>query len=317
MEHLSKLLICSLFLSIYPSFLFADQQDVCFSHSSEEGFVDKAYHYLNTKFCQPAIWFDSFFVDDRVSQDARAGSMVRWYNDFYWTEFGGFAYKSKLTARLYLPKVTRKLKLVFESDDEEDRLELFSKKDEEKQSNLGLRYDMYAKGRSSFNIKITERPSIEARYRYTYPFTVQTTGSFTQKVYQKKKVTGEITQLDIDHSLTPEFLLRWANFLKFETDTSSFEAGTGFTLYQFISQKKAISYKASIIGQEKPDHYISNTHLSVTYRQNILRKWFFYEITPEINWDKQFDSIRKKEATITLRLEVLFNNIELYKNLLK
>ena len=310
MENLSKLFISILLLPIYSPFLFAEEEhDIFANHSNQTNFIDKTYHYLNTNFCQPAIWFDSFFVDDRISEDARASTMIRWYNDISWRELKGLEYKSKLRARVHLPRVTRKLKLVFESDDEDDPLTLFPRNKEETEGQLGLLYDMYARGRSSFNIKVTLRPSIEARYRYTYPFTVQTSGSFTQKLYQKKKVTGESTQLDLDHSINPKFLLRWTNFAKFESDIHGFKIGTGLTLYQFISPKQALNYRASISGPDKPYHYIDNSHLSVTYRQNILRKWLFYEITPEINWNKTADTTRKEEASITLRLEVLFKNI--------
>ena len=78
--------------------------------------------------------------------------------------------------------------------------------------------------------------------------------------------------------------------------------------FQYLSEKQAINYKAGISGPDKPYTYIENSHLSITYRQNILRKWLFYEITPEINWDKSADTERRKEVSITLRLEVLFKN---------
>ncbi|MBL4816072.1 MAG: hypothetical protein JKY74_11375, partial [Shewanella sp.] len=40
--------------------------DPCLTHSADDTAFDQAFDYLNTKFCQPAIWFDSFFVDDRT-----------------------------------------------------------------------------------------------------------------------------------------------------------------------------------------------------------------------------------------------------------
>ena len=98
MKHFSKLLLTILLLP-FSTFLFADEHDICLSHSEQTGFIDKTYHYLNTKFCQPAIWFDSFFVDDRIREDVRAGTMIRWYNDFSRSEFGGLKFKSKLNAR--------------------------------------------------------------------------------------------------------------------------------------------------------------------------------------------------------------------------
>ncbi|MCP5076513.1 MAG: hypothetical protein GY951_00410, partial [Psychromonas sp.] len=114
--------------------------------------------------------------------------------------------------------------------------------------------------------------------------------------------------LDFDHSINSHFLLRWANFVTRETE-DLLELGSGLILYQYISATQALNYKASLTAQEKPEHYISNYHLSVTYRHNILRKWFYYEIIPELNWPKELDSIRDRESKITLRLEVLFDSI--------
>lgn len=312
MEHLYKLIICTIFLSFYSHVLIAEEEtdDLCLSESEEQSVVDNTYNYLNTKFCQPALWFDDFFADERVTEDARAGTMVRWYNDFIWLEGEGFSFKPNLSARLYLPKINKKLKLVIESDNTDTTDDLFPGGGTDQSNNaLGLSYDVSVKDRSSFNIKATIRPSLEARFRYVYPFTSQTLWRFTQKVYQRKSVTGEATHFDFDHSFNEKFLFRWANFAKLETDLDGFEFGTGFTLYHYISPTQALNYRTSITANNKPYHYINNTHLGVTYRHNILRNWFFYELIPEINWPKDAYQEQRKELSFTLRLEVMFKNI--------
>ncbi|MCW8334031.1 hypothetical protein J4N42_16950 [Vibrio sp. SCSIO 43135] len=283
--------------------------DECNTVDDDAGFLDSAYARLNTRFCQPAVWFDNFFIDERADEDARAGTLVRWYNDFSWVENEGYKFKTKLKARFHLPKVTRRLKVVFESDEESDVFDLFPQSSEDAESTLGLRYDWLSKGRSSFNFRVTARPSIEARYQYTYPFTIDTLARFTQKVYQRKRVTGESTQLDIDHSFSPEYLLRWTSFGTYEDDIKGWELGSGVTLYQHLSDTQAMSYQASTSGTNRPYHYITNTHLSVTYRQNIWRDWLFYELKPEYNWNKEEDIERYEEAKFTLRLEITFHNI--------
>ncbi|MGB5444501.1 MAG: hypothetical protein WBM99_03255 [Psychromonas sp.] len=312
MEHLYKLLICSFFLSFYSHFLIAEEEaeDLCASKTAEQSLVDNTYNYLNTKFCQPALWFDDFFADERTTSDSRAGTMVRWYNDFIWQEGEGFSFVPNLNARLYLPKITKKLKLVFESenDDNEDRFFPDSDSDQPKNA-LGLSYDVSVKDRSSFIIKATIRPSIEGRFRYIYPLNSDTLWRFTQTIYQKENVTGEATHIDFDHSLNEKFLFRWANFSKLETDLDGFEFGSGFTLYHYISPTQALSYRANFTANNKPYYYINNTQLGVTYRHNILRNWFFYELIPEVNWPKEEYQERRKEVTFTLRLEVMFKNI--------
>lgn len=295
-------------LLLPPPLLFAKHQDACLSHSDATTIIDDTYDYINNTFCQPAIWFDDFFVDERIVGDAYAGTMMRWYNDISWGEGGKINYQTKLRARVHLPHMTKKLKLVFESDVEESIIHLFPNNTTEPQSSLGLNYDWVTKEHQNLSFKVTIKPSIEGRYRYIHPLTEHLLSRFTVKLYQRKKITGSGALLDFDYSINDNFLLRWANVTLIETE-NLLELGTGLTLYQYISATQALNYRSSVTAQEKPYHYISNYHLSISYRQNILRKWFYYEIRPEINWFKEATTDRHSEAIMTLRLEVLFDNI--------
>ncbi|MDC5855755.1 hypothetical protein [Vibrio europaeus] len=281
----------------------------CHSQPDSAEILDSAFSYVNTKLCEPAIWFDSFFVDERVDQDARASSTVRWRNDFSYVEGEGYKFKTRFKARFHLPKVTKRLKVVFESDEEDDLFDLFPQTSEDAENTFGLRYDWLSKERYSFNVKVNARPGIEGRFRYTYPINDEWLLRVTQKLYQKKSVTGESTDIDLDYSINRDFLLRWSNYAQWESDIKGWEVGTGFTLYQHISDHQALSYQLSTTGTNRPFHYITNTHASVTYRQNVWRTWLFYELIPEYNWNREEDTQREGEAKMTFRLEILFNNI--------
>ncbi|MFA0678313.1 hypothetical protein AB4567_28705, partial [Vibrio sp. 10N.222.51.A6] len=235
----------SLLASLVVHSAQAEEQNGCHSQPLEDAPVEKAYHYLNSKFCQPALWFDSFFVDDRITEDARAGTSVRWYNDFIYSEGGDVDYSTKLNARLHLPFASKRLKLIYESVSDEEFFDFFPQDSEELESALGLRYDAYAKGYSSFNIKATLRPRIEARYRFTYPLTTDAVFRLTQRVYQEKQETGEITDIDFDLSLSDDFLARWSNFAGYNDDLKGWEYGTGLTLYHYLSQDQALQYSAT------------------------------------------------------------------------
>ncbi|WP_408686781.1 hypothetical protein [Vibrio sp. TBV020] len=281
----------------------------CHSQPDSAQILDSAFSYVNSRFCQPAIWFDNFFVDERIDEDANAGSIVRWRNDFSYVEGEGYQYRTRLKARFYLPKVTKRFQLVIESEDEDDLLNLFPHNGEDAENIFALKYDWLNNERTSFNFKLTAHPGAEARFRYTYPVSEDVVVRATQKVYQKKRLTGESTELDLDYSFNPEFLLRWTSFAVYEDDVKGWDLGTGFTLYQHVSDKQALNYRLSTTGTNRPFHYITNTHTSITHRQNIFRPWFFYEITPEYNWSREADTAREGEFKTTLRLEILFHNI--------
>ncbi|MEZ9924485.1 hypothetical protein BCV02_13095 [Vibrio breoganii] len=289
-----------------------DTEEKCLSKPEDDRAISRAYHYLNTKFCQPAVWFDDFFADERVTEDARAGTSVRWKNDFTQFENDGFKYNTRIDAKFNLPKVTNRLKLIIESDGEDDLFDLFPRNAEEVENTIGLRYDIYAKGYSSFNIKATFKPKIEARYRFTYPLGINTVSRATQKVYQETELTGESTQFDIDQALSKNFLLRWTSFAEFNRDhaddTSIWDLGTAFVLYQYLSKTQAINYTVSTTGTDYPRSFIDNTLIGMTYRHNVFFKWFYYEVTPEYNWYREYDQGFEEEASIRLRLEIRFEN---------
>jgi len=301
------LLACTISLSAYAE----DEIDYssCHSQPDSAGILDSAFSYVNARLCEPAVWFDNFFVDDRTDEDANAGSIVRWTNDFTYVEAKGYEFKTRFKARFHLPKVTKRLKVVFESDDEDDLRDLFPQNSSDAESTLAMRYDWLSNARSSFNVKLTAKPGIEGRFSYTYPMSEDMVFRATQKIYQRKRVTGESTEVDLDYSISPDFLFRWSSFASYEDDIKGWELGTGFTLYQHISDHQALSYQISTTGTNRPFHYIPNTHVSITYRQSFWRPWLFYEVIPEYNWNREEDTQREGEAKATLRLEVLFHNI--------
>ncbi|MEF1292030.1 hypothetical protein QTO00_19800, partial [Vibrio sp. M260118] len=136
-------LLALVFILVSTSSFSEEDVDYSHCHSQPDSaqILDSAFTYVNGKLCEPAVWFDNFFVDERVDQDARAGGTVRWSNDFSYVEDEGYKYKTRVKARLHLPKVTKRLKLVFESDDEDDLFNLFPQTSQDAEKTLGLRYD--------------------------------------------------------------------------------------------------------------------------------------------------------------------------------
>ena len=85
----------------------------------EAHWYDSAHAYMNTAFCEPAIWFDDFFASDRVLEEV-GGSYVRWRNDFVQNEEDGFDFNTNLNFSVELPKISSKLQLIFEGDEDQD-----------------------------------------------------------------------------------------------------------------------------------------------------------------------------------------------------
>ena len=124
---------------------------------------------MNTAFCEPAVWFDDFFASDRVFEEV-AGSYVRWRNDLVQVEGQGYDFNTSLNFSIELPKISSKLKLIFEGDEDPALQDVLPGTPTEAQdNNLGLRFDVKDTDRSKFNISVSAKPRIRLRYRYTYP----------------------------------------------------------------------------------------------------------------------------------------------------
>ena len=64
-----------------------------------------------------------------------------------------------------------------------------------------------------------------------------------------------------------------------------------------------------INATDEPYNHYEYAQVSITYRQNVWKEWLFYELIPRYQWEREPYEKHTEEANITLRLEVLFNNV--------
>ncbi len=282
---------------------------------TEATWYDSAHAYMNTAFCEPAIWFDDFFASDRILEEV-AGSYVRWRNDFIQVEGQGFDFNTTLNFSIELPKVSSKLKLIFEGDEDQALQDVLpGGQTDQQENNLGLRLDVKDTDRSKFNISVSAKPRIRLRYRYTYPVRDDFLIRFTQEIQNEKGVNGARTRLDFEKAFLPLKLFRSTTEVFVTEDFPGAEVSQAFTLFQRITRKSSVSYEASAVGITRPENLVTNYRLGVRYRQNIHRDWLFFEVTPDLTWpvtlSEDRETILRERRTvmsIIVRVEVHFGN---------
>jgi hypothetical protein len=93
-----------------------------------------------------------------------------------------------------------------------------------------------------------------------------------------------VTQaLDVDRVLTPEYLLRLSNSLRWSEDTEGVRWRFRPALYQAIDYRRAMRYEAFVRGETdgtEPDLY----GVAVTHRRSAWRDWLFFEFGAELFW---------------------------------
>ena len=285
------------------------------SHEYVPSWYDSSHAVMNTVFCEPALWFDSFFGSDRVLEET-GGTYVRWRNDFVQTEGQGSKFTTNLNFSVELPRISQRLQLTFEGDEDQELQDVLPGGETDDSTNsLGLRLDVKDTARSKFNISVSAKPRIRARYRYTFPLSNESLIRFTQEIQNEKGINGARTRLDFEKAFLPVRLFRATTEGFIAEDFSGVDWSQAFSLFQRLSKKSSVSYEAGIVGITEPDSLVTNYRLGIRYRQNIHRDWLFFEITPDISWPVELSEDRETVVndrhsvmSIIVRLEVHFAN---------
>ncbi len=283
----------------------------------EASWYDSTHTVMNTAFCEPALWFDSFFGSDRVIAEV-GGTYVRWRNNFIQVEAEGFKFNTNLNFSVELPRVSNRLKLTFEGDRDQDLEDILPGEEVTDNTNtIGLRLDVKDTARSNFNISVSAKPRIRARYRYTYPVFEDLLIRFTQEVEHAKGVNTARTRIDFEKAFLPSYLFRATTQGVIAEDFPGVDWSQAFTLFQRLSKKSSISYEVGTNGITRPENYITNTRLGFRYRRNIHRDWLFFEVIPDITWpltlsEDRTTVITERRSVLSLifRLEVHFSSTQ-------
>lgn len=285
------------------------------TYNYEKSWYDNTQIYINSGFCEPALWFDNFFANDRVFEEGAVGTYARWRNDFSYDEEEYFKFKMALNLSVQLPGLQEKLRLTFESDEDEDVRDIAPGDGGDTTNSLGLQLDVVENIRSKFSVNVSLSPRLRFRYRYTYPVYQDITLRLTQEVQREESVHSARTQFDIERASRQRYLLRSTTEGKFSEKFEGIDWLQAFVLYKRLDKRTSISYEASVNGISEPAALATNYRVGVRFRKNFHRKWLFYEIVPEMTWPKTLDESRlsvvkdrRSKWLILFRFEVHFGN---------
>jgi hypothetical protein len=287
------------------------------AYDYEKQWYDSTQVYINSNFCEPALWFDNFFATDRVFKEGVAGTYLRWRNDFFYDEEENFDFKTDLTISVELPGISDKLRLTFDDDEDEDLRDVApgSPGGDSPSNSLGLQLDVTENVRSKLSAKITLSPKALVRYRYTYPISEKITMRLTQELERQKEVNRARTLIDYEHTVKKNFLFRSSTEGIVSEEFDGVNWLQAFVLFQRLNKKASLSYETSVVGITEPRSLTTNYRVGIRYRKNFHREWLFYEIAPQYTWPITLDANgrdvligRRSKYLIFFRLEVHFGN---------
>ena len=276
----------------------------------EENWLDSSHSYATEQAQALTEWMDAYFGEPNYELEA-AESLLRLDFTTDWDEQDGTNNNVRLRGKIQLPRISKRLNLVF-SDDEGDEVD--SDLDErDRNSGFGLLYRVSEGDHSRFDLTMginwnRVRPGV--RYRYQGALSDVSTYRFTQRLqYDNNERAFGTSQIELNRVLDENTLLRWNNRAVYGQETNGTEWVTRLSLFQrhkIVDHKRqlGISYFGSVNGYTDPD-YVKNYQLGVLFRRQVYRKYLFLEVEPAYNYRKENEDAKRQFGwSIALRLQV-------------
>ena len=127
-------------------------------------------------------------------------------------------------------------------------------------------------------------PYANARYRrYFYPAPDVLLTLRTTFFVENDEGFGVTQAFDVDKVLSPAYLLRVSNSVRWSEKTKGMRWRVRPALYQTLDYRRAMRYEAYVRGETdgtEPDLY----GVGISHRRSMWREWLFFEFGAEIFW---------------------------------
>lgn len=280
-------------------------------NNPHDTWVDDSHSYATEQAQALTQWMDNYFGEPNYEIEA-AESFLRLDFSTDWDQDDGLNNQIRLRGKLQLPRVSRRLNLVFsdESGDEFDP----DRNERKLDDNVGLVYEVAENNRSRFDLTMGlnwNRVRPGARYRFQDRFGEVYSYRLTQRFqYQNGEGFYATSQAELNRALSENTFLRWSNRAVYGEETKGTEWRTRFSLFErrrtlSRKQKVGINYFGAINGVTDPKSYVRNYRLGVLFRRQVYRKFLFLEIEPAYNYRKRDPDDKRQFAwSIGLTLQV-------------
>ena len=232
-------------------------------------------------------------------------------------------FKARVKARVYLTRSRKRFKLFIENLDD-DSARNIGKNSEDTAPSIGL------ESQSKEHYGIKPRYSIGfrgidlfVRARYTIE---EEWGDWNFKPVQTFQYSiddefSEVTELFLDRPISENVLLRFVADRGTETNSPGMRYDGFVQLFYKKRKRRGLSFSLGTNGSTKyqeevgsfvPPQYdhknkLFNYLFLMSYRQNVWKKWLFYEIAPGVNYHEQHDY--RPNYNINFRVDLFFGHV--------
>ena len=289
------------------------------------GWLDGTQEWVYETTCRTAAWFDGFFGSNRYD-DSTGETYGRVGLSGFWDERDGFDPSLRFRAKFALPSVRNRASLMIGRGEEDELIEERTTKfdtipgnfnridDDSFLVGLGVTGDKRKGFKLSVGAKIRAPPEPYVKLRYRKHFTLTDSTMLSLRpigYWRTEEKFGATLHVDIDQLLTDHIMLRWANYGNVaEKEVDGLEWESSLFLFQALSNRRAMTYRALVLGETKAEETLNNYGFEVRYRQRVLREWLFVEFVGGVTWPKYFaDEDREANVGIGAGFEMYFGPV--------
>lgn len=294
----------------------------------DEERIDQYRREIFETVCETAARFDSFFGNLRFDEEARR-THGRAALRLVWDEYEGYELDGELDVNVDFPNLDHRVNaflgrenrddFVAGVEDELGFLPAFFEREGRQEWLVGLGYRPVSSDRSSVDVDVGVEadtpldPFVRTRGRYYWLMGNDTLLRARQTFYwTNQKGYGSGTRLDFERPLGERTLARWTGNVVFDDGTEGADWDSGITFYHGFSRDRAVSWFIGIDGETEKPVSIEDYGTRFTYRQRMLREWFFGEVVTGLTWPREdLDEEREMSFHIGFGFEIQFSGEDL------
>lgn len=273
------------------------------------------YDVVNTS----SKWVDGFFGTADLEEGENV-SRGRLSVGTQWDQRDSFQDRVRLKARFPLTAMKQRLRLLVGRGDAEDFVdgrgsdnidtlpERFNEYDEEDWL-FGLGYSPDAGLDKGWDASVGVRLStpVEPYVRTSYRWNKNLGDEWLWRMkpvafWQNQRGPGVSVSNTMDHALGDSWLLRWYSILSAEREVDGMGWTSQIIAYQSLRGEDAFAYSVFASGENRNEVPLQNYGVEVRYRRQILREWFFVELSTRLTWPRE-TLAEQRESNFGLGIE--------------
>lgn len=263
---------------------------------------------------------DGFFAGDDAIRKTN-NSFLKLGFEFQQIKGGTSYLKPKVKFRLDLPTLKEKLRVVLESDPQEEqtigdiqRAQGSSKDVKDLNDSTVGALDLALQNKRHFStstgvgIKFGQPIDPFWRYRVNASYAINKDweiSSYDSIYYFHSDGWGTQLQVNLQR-IGPWFVFRQTSYGKYDYHSRRWELANTLSFLREIDSKRAINYQVGIIGETQPDVQATGYFVHAIYRRKMHKEWLFYELIPEFYYPKEDNW--KFSPSITFKIEMVLSS---------